>query len=124
MFNTRSNQWWAQRLSAAVFLFLVLGSSGTAGLGAQQTESEEQYQKLCAPCHGKTGAGDGPAAVAFTPRPASFVDSSFQNSHTDEQLIATITDGKLPMPAFGKQLSANQIEALVSYIRKLGKASE
>jgi len=116
-----ATRWLARGLGSASLLAVLLGSSGSAGLVAQKPESREQYRKLCAPCHGATGRGDGPAAVALTPRPASFAEASFQASRTDEQLIAAIADGKPPMPTFGKQLSTSQIRALVAYIRELGK---
>lgn len=88
---------------------------------AQIPKATEHYQRLCAPCHGKTGRGDGPAATALTPRPASFVDVSFQASRSDEELIEAITNGRQAMPSFGKQLSAGEIKELVGYIRTLGK---
>lgn len=33
-----------------------------------------KFAILCTTCHGPTGAGDGPAAVALDPHPASFAD--------------------------------------------------
>ncbi len=35
----------------------------------------ELFAKTCVSCHGVTGRGDGPAGVAFTPRPANFLDA-------------------------------------------------
>jgi mono/diheme cytochrome c family protein len=121
MSDGRATQWLARGSGSALLLVVLVASSGAAGLVAQQPEAKEQYGKLCAPCHGAAGRGDGPAAVAFTPRPASFAEPAFQASRTDEQLTAAIADGKLPMPTFGKQLSTSQIRALVAYIRELGK---
>lgn len=36
----------------------------------------EIYQTTCATCHGATGHGDGPQAVALTPRPANLADAA------------------------------------------------
>lgn len=36
------------------------------------------YTQNCVSCHGSTGAGDGPAGVALTPKPANFLDSSMR----------------------------------------------
>jgi len=108
--------------NCCVRVVLGLGASvGPVGLAAQQPEPKEQYRKLCAPCHGATGRGDGPAAMAMTPKPGNFTDSSLQASLTDEQLVKVITEGKPPMPAFGRQLSPSQIKALADYVRELGK---
>lgn len=112
-------------LGSAFCALALLGLSGVTGLAAQQDEAKEQFGKLCATCHGATGLGDGPAAAALNPKPASFADSTFQASRTDEQLTAVITDGKPPMmPGFGSQLSPEQVAALVAYIRELGKTEE
>jgi high-affinity iron transporter len=87
---------------------------------AQQPDAKKLYTQYCAACHGPAGAGDGPAAKSLKPPPASFADSAFQATHSDQHLAAAITTGKPPMPAFGKLLSPAQVKALVAYIRLLG----
>ena len=81
----------------------------------------EDWNGNCVACHGEGGAGDGPAAVAFTPRPADFTSAEFQESRTDEELTAGITAGVGGMPAFAEQLTAAQIDALVQYIRTMAQ---
>lgn len=126
----------AARSSPRPWPFLALGlwlGSGGAGFRApapasvsrvaaavQQSEAQALFASLCAACHGSVGAGDGPAAAALRPRPASFKDSLFQVGRTDEQLAAAIKGGKPPMPAFAQQLTPVQIRALVTYIRAFG----
>jgi len=34
------------------------------------SSGEQQFSSYCAPCHGRSGKGDGPAATALTPKPA------------------------------------------------------
>lgn len=87
----------------------------------QQPDAKTLFAQLCAACHGKAGAGDGPAASALNPRPANFADTTFQATRTDQQLTAAITAGKPPMPAFRVQLSPAQIKSLVDYVRELGR---
>jgi mono/diheme cytochrome c family protein len=65
------------------------------------------FASNCAGCHGKIGQGGmGP---------------SLHNSDmSDTELTATITNGvPQKMPAFGKDLDAGAIHALVTYIRTL-----
>lgn len=83
-------------------------------------DSTKLYQQQCVACHGKEGKGDGPAAVAFDPKPTSFADSAFQASRTDEQLFEAVSEGKQAMPGFSAQLKPEQIRAMVAYIRMLG----
>lgn len=75
------------------------------------------YNAKCAVCHGPDGRASSPTAKALQ---AHDFSSDAVQSQTDEQLAATITNGKLKMPAFGKQLSPEQIQSLVAYVRELG----
>jgi mono/diheme cytochrome c family protein len=38
---------------------------------------------------------------------------------TDDDLTAIITNGKSPMPAYGKTLSSGDIQQLVAYLRSI-----
>lgn len=101
------------------FLLLLVALGGRTA-SAQQAGGKALYDKLCVACHGALGLGDGAAAKALKPPPTSFADPKFQAERTDEQLAAAVTNGKPPMPPYGKQLSPAQIKELVGYIRQLG----
>jgi len=110
------------------YLWSTIGLVSVVGLGAvapvQEPDAKRLYGQYCANCHGPAGAGDGPLANAIKPRPASFADSAFQATRSDQQLVAAITAGKIPMPAFGKLLSPAQVKALVAYIRLLRRRAK
>jgi mono/diheme cytochrome c family protein len=74
------------------------------------------YDKRCADCHGDTGAGDGPKADRYDPRPADFTDPKLMNL-TDGELFYKISEGKKPMPAFKTKLTEEQRWELVLFIR-------
>jgi copper transport protein len=76
------------------------------------------YGPNCASCHGFSGRGDGPAGLRLRPRPADF-RIHMAAGHTDAQLFDWITNGVrgTAMPAFGGQLSEEQIWDVVNYIR-------
>ena len=58
-------------------------------------------------CHGPDGRG----AIARTP---NFADSTWQGTKTDTELLDAVTHGTdAGMPAFGDQLSSEQIDRLV-----------
>lgn len=97
-----------------------LNGMPAAALRPQQNGSAEDYRRLCTACHGSQGKGDGPAAAAFDPAPTDFSAAEFQEGRTDEEISHAIADGSGAMPAFASQLSAEQMEALVAYIRHLG----
>jgi mono/diheme cytochrome c family protein len=75
----------------------------------------EIYSQLCSQCHGSSGEGGiGPALST----------SEFKQGRTDQDIFDAINLGKVstPMIAWGKFLSANQIDQLVQFIRGLGSA--
>lgn len=78
------------------------------------------YKTQCSPCHGDKGKGDGPAAVALTPKPADHTSKALQ-AESDGSLFYKISEGRKPMPTFKNTLKENQRWALINYIRTLSK---
>src|SRR5437773_1904424 len=73
------------------------------------------FFERCSGCHGT----DGHPIKEDVP---NCTTSDFQTSHTDDQLVDSITNGKLPrMPSYKDKLTDTQIRSLASYIRKFGK---
>lgn len=101
-------------------LLVVLTSPVEADAQAQ-SESAQAYAAQCALCHGTTGKGDGPAAVAFNPKPGDFSDPEFWKDKEDAAVAAIIEDGKGAMPGFGSSLDAAQITAMVAYLKGLAE---
>ena len=91
-----------------------------AGNTATLAEGKKLYVTNCAPCHGDKGRGDGPAAQALIPKPADH-SSAVVQSETDGSLYWKLTQGRNPMPAYGKILTEQQRWELVNYIRTLSK---
>jgi mono/diheme cytochrome c family protein len=82
-------------------------------------QAAQLYQENCVPCHGKTGAGDGPAASSLTPKPQNFTDAKVMSKTTDGELFWKMSTGRGPMPAWKDQLSETQRWQLVNYLRTL-----
>jgi len=79
------------------------------------------FASACARCHGADGCGG--IAMGSTAHSRNFCESSFQASHTDEQLKQTISKGKGVMPAFGDDYNEEQLTALVRHIRSIKPVS-
>ena len=75
------------------------------------------YQAQCVACHGKRGEGDGPAAAALNPRPPNLTDAARIGRLSDDSLAQIIAAGRETMPAFGKLLTADQVQEVVAYLR-------
>jgi mono/diheme cytochrome c family protein len=83
------------------------------------------YELNCLPCHGPAGRGDGPAARSLNPRPADLTADHVE-AHPDGQIFTWIRDGfpGSAMPAFGQQLTSDQIWDLVTYVRSFREQPE
>lgn len=97
----------------------LLASSDPRLLPISGPDAGETYSKSCAPCHGKEGKGDGPAAAAMTPRPSDLTDSGRMEQLTDEELLAILVDGRGAMPSFKKLLKPEELAELVKFMRAL-----
>ena len=78
------------------------------------------YVSNCAPCHGKSGKGDGPASAGLKIKPADHTSAKVQ-SLSDGSLYWMISTGHTPMPSYKTALANKQKWELVNYIRTLAK---
>ncbi len=88
----------------------------------------QRFNIYCAPCHGRSGDGNGLVAVrARELQQSTWVPPA--SLHTDPvrqqavgQLFNTITNGVRKMPAHGSQISVEDRWAIVLYIRALQRS--
>jgi mono/diheme cytochrome c family protein len=91
----------AASVAALFSLALPLAACSSNGADADQpemspsavAEAEQIFAARCTPCHGASGAGDGPASSGLTPRPRNFHDEDWQTSVSDEHLERIIQYG-------------------------------
>ena len=81
------------------------------------------YKATCAPCHGDTGKGDGPASKIFKPPPRDHTDAEYMDTITDEDMVKTINfcgalKGKPAMPSH-PAIRGEEMTALIAYVRTL-----
>ena len=91
------------------------------------SRAQRLYLAYCADCHGTDGRGSW-RAILFLIRPGDLTDQERLGRFSDRYLFDLIKHGGAPigrpgMPAFGSQLSDADIEALVGYVRQLGRRS-
>jgi ubiquinol-cytochrome c reductase cytochrome b subunit len=85
---------------------------------AQEARAAVNYREQCLDCHGEAGRGDGPQARAFGLDARDFTRVGFWKEASEERILESIRNGRgADMPAFGKRLDAEQIEALLVYLR-------
>lgn len=104
--------------------YLSLVGNDTIPLPAEPGAARD-YARLCAPCHGTAGDGDGFNAPFLPVRPTLHSDATEMSTRANDTLYDGIAAGGAVldrhhyMPAWRDTLSPARIEALVEYIRQL-----
>lgn len=70
------------------------GNTSPSPAGSEPSSAAKVlFDTKCAVCHGITGAGNGPNADQFVPRPHDYTDPKWQASITDDQIKRIIVKG-------------------------------
>ena len=99
-----------------VVLIVMIGT--LCGATAALASPADTFKTKCAMCHGADGSGNTPLGKNFN---IPDMRSAAVQKKSDSELSAIITNGKPPMPGFGKTLSAGDIQDLVSYLRSIAR---
>ncbi len=75
------------------------------------------FQIFCTPCHGRSGTGDGPVGAKFLIRPFDLTADNEQKVVPEGYIYGTVSFGGALMPAYGNDLSPNEIWDVVNYVR-------
>ena len=100
---------------------MVLG----AAAAAQAETGADLYRVYCVQCHGTNGDGRGVNAKSMDVLPRSHTDPAEMGARQDSDLTRVIREGgkainkSVLMPAWGHNLSDEQIEKLVRHLRTL-----
>jgi mono/diheme cytochrome c family protein len=103
------------RLASIVLLLSIATAAAASPAG------ERLYLTSCAPCHGRSGAGDGPDAKLFASRPRD-LRQGFLGSYTTADLVRRVLDGRALQLAFdlpALRARAKEVESVVAYMRRL-----
>ena len=115
--------WSALALLAVVFavLFIAQAPKTEARVyvpSPMPGDAKATFDAQCAKCHGRDGRAHTTRGRQSHAR--DMTSAAWQNEVSDERLFNSITKGRgKNMPAYGKKLSEDQIEALVRYVRQL-----
>ena len=98
------------------------GVSGNSAAGARIVMTK------CAGCHGYDGSGNGTELIGLDvkQKPIPWSDRSAMSAMTDQQMAAKISlsaklDPGSVMPSFQDQLTPEQINDVIAYIRNLSR---
>jgi mono/diheme cytochrome c family protein len=123
----RQKFWSMLALLAAVFAVLFIAQATktqarvnvrTPSPGPMPGDAKATFDAQCAKCHGRDGRAHTTRGRLSHAR--DMTNAAWQNEVSDERLFNSINKGKgKGMPAYGKKLSEDQIDALVRYVRQL-----
>ena len=78
----------------------------------------DRYDIYCAPCHGRTGAGDGMIVRRGYRRPPTFHQDRLRESPVGH-FFDVMTNGFGAMPEYATQIRAEDRWAIIAYVRAL-----
>ena len=81
------------------------------------------YHTTCAPCHGESGKGDGPAAIALNPKPRDHSNGAYMDKLSNDHIFKVITQGGAAfgyptMPA-QPTLKDDTVKNVIAFVRSL-----
>jgi cytochrome c6 len=82
---------------------------------------EATFKAKCVLCHGADGTGNTPLGKQLQ---AADLHSHDVQKHTNAELHKIVHDGQTNMPAFGDQLSDEEITQVIKYVRTFGKSGK
>jgi mono/diheme cytochrome c family protein len=101
-------------------VLLIAAASLSAGPPADESAGASTFKAKCATCHGPDGSGSTPMGQRMKVRD---LRSPEVQKQTDDELGAIITNGKPPMPGYGKILTPEEMRQVVAYLRTIARKS-
>ncbi len=99
---------------------VLLLSAASAASDKGNEAGQAAFKGNCVACHGADGAGT-PLGKSMQ---AADLRSPEVQKKSDAELSQTVAKGKGNMPSFKRVLDPEQIQAVVKYVRELGKSRE
>ena len=109
-------------MDSARLTSLIVAASFFLGMNAfadTDKKTERTWKAKCAACHGATGKGDTDKGKAL--KIEDMTTAAFQAKSNDVLKKSTLDGFKPDMPAFKGELSPEQADALVAYMRTFKK---
>jgi mono/diheme cytochrome c family protein len=85
---------------------------------AVMARGRERFDIFCAPCHGRTGQGDGMVVRRGYRRPPSFHQDRLRDAPPGH-FFDVVTNGFGAMPDYATQIATEDRWAIVAYVRAL-----
>ena len=104
-----------------VILLFAAGASLIAQGSDKPSSGHVIFKDKCVLCHGVDGSGKTPLGKQLQ---AANLRSKDVQKLSDQKIHQIIHDGRANMPAFADQLSPEEINYVIKYLRVLGKPAK
>jgi mono/diheme cytochrome c family protein len=104
-------------VAAGLSIIILAGVGFSVRKVSSAADATATFNSKCATCHGRDGRGQTKRGRRAHTRDLTV--AAWQDDVSDERLFNSINNGRGKMPAFKKYLSENEVDALVSYVRRL-----
>ena len=112
------------RISTLTLLGLAGGLALAADPAGDAVKGKSVHMANCMACHGREGAGDGPAARALRPPQRSWVTPEFWAEMTPDRIRAAVRAGAPGTAMMGfPQLTETDVVNLLAYMDTLKPAA-
>lgn len=103
--------------AAHAFFAPAAAQKNKAAAAKPRVDTKSVYMRNCARCHGAEGAADTEQAEIYNATKFTDVGWWRKERPSNARMRRVIAEGGSGMPAFGKRLSAAEINALLPYVR-------
>ncbi len=107
--------------SSCKLLIAVVLVSGLVSAQEKSSSGATIFKGKCVLCHGADGAGSTPLGKQLQ---AANLRSKEVQKRSDAELHKVVHDGERNMPPFAEQLSDDEIDRVIQYVRLLGKVAK
>jgi mono/diheme cytochrome c family protein len=94
-----------------------------ASAPASLEAGQKTFMKMCAFCHGKDAAGNGPMVPKGMTAPPSLIDDKWDRGSTDGEIFLVLQNGagpKFEMKGLKGKVADEMLWNVVNYLRSLG----
>lgn len=118
--NTRKGHVLKPSVSALFLLFAICNSL-QAQENSKTSPGETIFKTKCILCHGPDGSGNTPLGKQLQ---AANLGSKEVQKLSNAEMHKIVHDGRANMPAFAEQLSDQEINQVIQYVRQFGKTAK
>jgi len=114
--KNRTRTSWVYWVFPTACLLIAMAGINPDGASAAPAAGADTFKAKCAGCHGADGSGNTPMGQRMKVRD---LRSAEVQKQSDAELTSIVTNGKPPMPGYGKSLAAGDITQLVAHLRSI-----